>query len=904
MQSGAKPFLLFTEKYRESAMEIIHHAPDYEEEHAEVFDIDKMAYIVNLYYTNANLKAVYLDLIKKHDLIRDENNCDDPTKKTPEEALDAKFRLYKRYLSMYDRESGCALAKYHHSRSKYRGQIYARLFADGSNSFQNHDRLIRHVMMDEHYADIDVKNCHPTILSYLCHLNGIQCPMLDYYVANKDAIISELETAQQGKKMPMNGKQLFISIIYGGVSGFKKTPVKTKFLIDFCKEVRMILGVICKMMPADYDIHRKNKLAQHKPCFAMEGSFVSNLVSEIENIILHHVMDFYGLLENGSDTVLCFDGLMLPKTIDPQLDELREYVKCQTGIDLTFTVKPMAFAHALDEWLPTEIPEVKIENGEDASYLEHYQDDVCDNGEIGLAQIFINEVREQNLGFIIIDNSSDGGEKKKYIYNEKTCLWEVATASMTMKFIFSVLSPILEKCISIIARHIHEYRNELSKYSGPAPEGQEMEWANEERELKASLKEEEGALEQFNKARITISKVAGARAIKAMLDLNDMSRGVKESVFNKCVNKFPIANNRCIDLISGHVIDRVKEDYFTFASEIAVEDQDIANFNFEGSIVDSVISPICCGNRDIIEYLQCVLGSTLSGDLTRSIYILFGEGKNGKSVLANIMSSILGPYFTPLPKSVFTSRETMQSDNAHSSHLIPLASARFGILNELNENEKLTSDLLKKISGGDVITVREIREKQTQMQSQAKLFLSTNELPKFDIYDRALLDRLVIIPLNARFVLHPKEYKDGDTIHEYPEKRLFSETQFYKDEKQMKQFLLWLVHGARKFYAFEERHIPTPQILDNYMSELVNDLDCIKLFIDERLEVTSEYNFVESARLYSAFVEYWCALTGKDSKLCEYTHQKFSKVINKYISLVPAKERHGIRGYSNVMLKN
>ena len=39
--------------------------------------------------------------------------------------------------------------------------------------------------------DIDMKNAHPTLLSWYCHENGIKCEGLDAYIAHRDEYITD-----------------------------------------------------------------------------------------------------------------------------------------------------------------------------------------------------------------------------------------------------------------------------------------------------------------------------------------------------------------------------------------------------------------------------------------------------------------------------------------------------------------------------------------------------------------------------------------------------------------------------------------------------------------------------------------------------------------------------------------
>ena len=48
-------------------------------------------------------------------------------------------------------------------------------------------------------TDIDMKNCHPVLLRYICNLHGIKCPELEYYVNHRDECLAEFPVKQSVK---------------------------------------------------------------------------------------------------------------------------------------------------------------------------------------------------------------------------------------------------------------------------------------------------------------------------------------------------------------------------------------------------------------------------------------------------------------------------------------------------------------------------------------------------------------------------------------------------------------------------------------------------------------------------------------------------------------------------------
>ena len=68
---------------------------------------------------------------------------------------------------------------------------------------------IRNNIMPKNNKDIDMINCHPVILNYLCK-NKIDCNILKSYIENRELILSSFG---ENRKII---KELFLSILNGG----------------------------------------------------------------------------------------------------------------------------------------------------------------------------------------------------------------------------------------------------------------------------------------------------------------------------------------------------------------------------------------------------------------------------------------------------------------------------------------------------------------------------------------------------------------------------------------------------------------------------------------------------------------------------------------------------------------
>ena len=243
-------------------------------------------------------------------------------------------------------------------------------------------------------------------------------------------------------------------------------------------------------------------------------------------------------------------------------------------------------------------------------------------------------------------------------------------------------------------------------------------------------------------------------------------------------------------------------------------------------------------DKTIYNYLQVVLGYSLTGWTNmRSLFILWGKGSNGKSTLCNLLKNIMKKYYIIADKRIFM--DTDNKNNSHTSHLIPLVTARIAVLSETQENERLNENLIKSLTGEDAMTARELYGKQFTFTPKAKYILLTNNKPTFKL-EQSMLDRIKYIPFNARFVDFPKdgEFKRDPNIIETLNKNLDI-------------VFTWLCIGAKKYFD-NGMKIETPQILKDHLTDYINDIDGATKFIEGKIRMNL-LNKTKRAVIYESY---------------------------------------------------
>ena len=110
---------------------------------------------------------------------------------------------------------------------KVEGMTYGRCNPIKNLGYHNISRPIRHTLCDNKYIDIDIKNCHPSILYQISLKTNLKLDFLKDYIDNRDKIFDHyynyFSLDKDNKDHKDLIKNLFIRILYyGSYDNWKK----------------------------------------------------------------------------------------------------------------------------------------------------------------------------------------------------------------------------------------------------------------------------------------------------------------------------------------------------------------------------------------------------------------------------------------------------------------------------------------------------------------------------------------------------------------------------------------------------------------------------------------------------------------------------------------------------------
>ncbi|MER9814678.1 phage/plasmid primase, P4 family [Mesorhizobium sp. M0129] len=172
------------------------------------------------------------------------------------------------------------------------------------------------------------------------------------------------------------------------------------------------------------------------------------------------------------------------------------------------------------------------------------------------------------------------------------------------------------------------------------------------------------------------------------------------------------------------------------------------------------LNQIMDGDQDQVDFFQRAMGYTLSGTLQEQcMFVLIGNGANGKSTFTSILTKLLGEYAGTTPMSTLT---IQRYNNPASNDLAELAGLRFVLASESESSDRLAEAKIKSITGGEPITARRLRQNFFTYQPKFTIWLGTNELPAIRGNTEAIWRRLHIIEFPITI---PFEQRDGTLMN-------------------------------------------------------------------------------------------------------------------------------------------
>ncbi len=197
----------------------------------------------------------------------------------------------------------------------------------------------------------------------------------------------------------------------------------------------------------------------------------------------------------------------------------------------------------------------------------------------------------------------------------------------------------------------------------------------------------------------------------------------------------------------------------------------------------------------------------------------------------------MGDYALRTPTDTLLARR----DAGIPNNIAALKGARFVSASEADEGRRLAEATIKDLTGGDTISARFMRGEWFDFLPEFKLWLGTNHKPVIRGTDRAIWDRIRLIPFAVRI---PDEEQD-----KHLRTKLLAEAP---------GILAWAVEGC---LAWQRDGLGEPREVRDATAGYRAEMDVLAGFLEDRC-VVKEAARVSAKDLYASYVG-WCDETGE-----------------------------------------
>lgn len=255
---------------------------------------------------------------------------------------------------------------------------------------------------------------------------------------------------------------------------------------------------------------------------------------------------------------------------------------------------------------------------------------------------------------------------------------------------------------------------------------------------------------------------------------------------------------------------------------------------------------------DMRGYLGRLLGHALEGRVTEHVMPIFhGPGRNGKGTLTGAVKAALGDYADAADPELLTAR----TFDAHPTGTADLFGLRLAVLHETDRGRRLAEGTVKRLTGGDRIKARFMRENFWSFEPSHTFLMLTNHKPVISGTDEAIWSRLRLVPWD---VVIPAEERDVHLAD--------------KLAGELDAVLDFLVRGYRDWCA---AGLADPEQVTTATMTYRAESDVLGRFIDQRC-LTGPHFGARSADLFAAWAR-WCAIEGEQPG----TQTAFSTALTK-----------------------
>lgn len=235
------------------------------------------------------------------------------------------------------------------------------------------------------------------------------------------------------------------------------------------------------------------------------------------------------------------------------------------------------------------------------------------------------------------------------------------------------------------------------------------------------------------------------------------------------------------------------------------------------------------------EFVRRLFGYALLGKVTDHVLPIFtGVGGNGKSTLLDVIMRVMGDYAISAEPELLIDR-----GSSHPTGQADLLGVRLAVTHETDAGRRLAAGTVKRLTGGDRVRARRMRQDFFEFDPSHTLVMVTNHKPAVSGDDQAIWRRICVVPF--------------DWVARQPDTGLGERLTL-----ELPAVLAWCYAGYR---AYAERGLTAPVEITERTDAYRVASDALGRFLDEHTHTTMQGSV--KARVLFHEWRAWCEINGE-----------------------------------------
>ena len=382
---------------------------------------------------------------------------------------------------------------------------------------------------------------------------------------------------------------------------------------------------------------------------------------------------------------------------------------------------------------------------------------------------------------------------------------------------------------------------------------------------------------------------------KAVLD-DVASRAAQKTTlaaFDSDPDLLAVADGKVVNLQDGSVRDELQDDLILnraaarYTGEEPTGDGAQAMQQFIREITSAAHG---VPDLAMMQWLQARLGPALRGRCQlAALEILVGRGANGKSVLADLIQSVLGDYAITLPAATLMSQFDKRSAEAASPFMMKCVNKRVIITSESKDTDHLDVPKVKLLTGvNDKIAMRANYGDAAEYKVTFTIFLLTNSLPNIAQSGEAIWDRLAPMPFRLRW------RRQGVDDASLPEADVGLSNRLLNDDSARDWLLWWMIKGG---VSYETGGLPPkPASVRALTTDYREEQDVVAHWLFTSTYVLDAEGRVEAKLVYGTFRTWQTEEGARDA----WTQRLFTSRLRERFPEISKRESNGKTYYAGL----